>query len=91
MLKPGSRLTISDGVTTTELPPAIWQDLGDFYTVCVSGASSTQELHTSLAASGFTDVSIELKEETKDELKDWVLGAHVEDYIVYATLQARKL
>ncbi|RIV28798.1 methyltransferase domain-containing protein [Alicyclobacillaceae bacterium I2511] len=90
VLKPGGRLAISDVVTTAEFPPAIQQDLGDFYSACVSGASSIQELHALLAASGFTDVSIELKEETKEVLKDWVPGAHVDDYIASATIQARK-
>lgn len=90
VLKPGGRIAISDVVAIADFPHAIRQDLGDFYTACVAGASSVPELFDLLKTSGFVDISIHSKDETKPVLREWVPGAHVDDYIVSAIIQARK-
>lgn len=44
--------------------------LGDFYSGCVLGASSVNELELMLQESGFTQISIEPKDESKEFIKD---------------------
>lgn len=89
VLKPGGRLAISDIVLTTELPEKIKNDL-DAYSGCVSGASAIDELKLFLLQSGFTEVTIEPKDESRSFIKDWVLGANIEDYIVSAVIRGVK-
>ncbi|WP_017755314.1 arsenite methyltransferase [Calidifontibacillus oryziterrae] len=90
VLKSGGRLAVSDVVATTELPLEIKNNLGDFYSACVSGASSIDELELMLQQSGFTQISIEPKDESKEFIKDWVSGGNIEDYIVSAVIKAVK-
>lgn len=90
VLKSGGRLAISDIVTTAELPSEIKSDLDELYSGCISGASSISEIETMLQQSGFTDISVEPKDESKDFIKDWVQGSNIEDYIVSAVIKAIK-
>lgn len=90
VLKKGGRLAVSDIVTTTELPADIKNDIEHLYSGCVSGASSIEELGAMLKNSGFTDVVIEPKDESKSFIKDWVPGAHIDNYIVSAVIKATK-
>ncbi|MBT2292912.1 arsenite methyltransferase [Paenibacillus albidus] len=90
VLQPGGRLAISDIVTTAELPPEIKNDLDELYSGCISGASSIVEVELMLRESGFTEISIEPKDESRSFLKDWVPGANVDQYIVSAVIKARK-
>lgn len=90
VLRPDGRLAISDIVTTAELPPEIKNDLGDLYSGCISGASSIADLEVILQECGFTDISIEPKDESRTFIIDWVPGANVDQYIVSAVIKARK-
>jgi arsenite methyltransferase len=90
VLKSGGRLAISDIVTTTELPPEIKNDIETMYSGCISGASSIDELELMLKQSGFIDISIEPKDESKEFIKDWVPGTEIEKYIISAVIEARK-
>lgn len=90
VLKSGGRIAISDIVTTAELPSEIKNDLDELYSGCISGASSIEEVKSMLQQSGFTDISIEAKDESKSFIKDWVQGANIEDYIVSAVIKAIK-
>ncbi|WP_025691144.1 arsenite methyltransferase [Paenibacillus zanthoxyli] len=90
VLQPGGRLAISDIVTTAELPPEIKDDLDQLYSGCISGASSISALESMLKQSGFTDISIEPKDESKAFIKDWVPGSNIENYIVSAVIKAIK-
>lgn len=90
VLQPGGRLAISDIVTTADLPPDIKNDLQDLYSGCISGASSIEDLRSMLQQSGFIDISIEPKDESKSFIKDWVPGANIENYIVSAVIKAIK-
>lgn len=89
VLKPGGRLAISDVVLTAELPPEIKNDL-DAYSGCMSGASSIDELKMILEQSGYTQITIEPKDESRTFIKDWLPGANIEDYIVSAIIKAVK-
>jgi arsenite methyltransferase len=90
VLRSGGRLAISDIVTTAELPPEIKNDLNLMYSGCISGASSVDEVKGMLAQSGFTDVVVEPKDESRAFIKDWVPGANVENYIVSAVIKGIK-
>lgn len=86
----GGRLAISDVVMTAELPVEIKNDLDVIYSGCISGASSVEELKKMLTQSGFKDVTIELKEESRAFIKKWVPGSKAEDYIVSAVIKGIK-
>ncbi|MNI17901.1 putative methyltransferase YcgJ [compost metagenome] len=90
VLQSGGRLAISDIVTTAELPPEIKNDLDELYSGCISGASSIADVEQMLYESGFTEISIEPKDESRTFIKDWVPGANVEQYIVSAVIKAKK-
>lgn len=90
VLDSGGRLAISDIVTTAELPDPIKDDLDQMYSGCISGASSIDEVKRMLAQSGFQDILIESKEESRAFIKDWVPGQQIENYIVSANIQAVK-
>jgi arsenite methyltransferase len=90
VLKSGGRLAISDIVTTAELPPAIKNDIDALYSGCISGASSILELESMLQQSGFADITIVPKDESKAFIKDWVPQANIENYIVSAIIKAVK-
>lgn len=89
VLKEGGRLAISDVVASTDLPDEIREDL-QLYSGCMAGASKISELEKILAASGFIDVKIAPKDESKDFIKDWAPGRGVEDYVLSATIEAVK-
>ncbi|KIL39348.1 arsenite S-adenosylmethyltransferase [Gordoniibacillus kamchatkensis] len=90
VLRPGGRLAVSDAMMTAELPTEIKNDLDVFYSGCISGASSVDELKTMLTQSGFKDVVVESKEESRAFIKDWVPGSKVEDYIASAVIKGVK-
>lgn len=90
VLKSGGRLTISDVVLTAELPPEIKNDLDALYAGCISGASPIDELKLILEQSGFTQVTIEPKDESRAFIQDWLPGAHIEDYIASAIIKGVK-
>ena len=89
VLKAGGRLSISDVVTTAELPEEMREDM-KLYSSCVSGASSIEELEGLLTAAGFTGITITPKDASREFLRDWAPGRHVEEYIVSAIIQASK-
>ncbi|WP_342435490.1 arsenite methyltransferase [Paenibacillus sp. FSL L8-0436] len=90
VLQPGGRLAISDIVTTAELPPEIKNNLDELYSGCISGASSIAVVEAMLRESGFTEIRIEPKDESRTFIKDWVPGANVDQYIVSAVIKAVK-
>ena len=89
VLKNGGRLAISDVVAGTELPQQIRDDL-QLYSGCMAGASHIDELEQILAESGFRDIRIAPKDESRKFIKDWAPGRGVEDYVVSATIEAVK-
>lgn len=90
VLRSGGRLAISDIVTTAELPTEIKNDLDVMYSGCISGASSVNEVKAMLTKSGFIDVIVEPKDESKTFIKDWVPGANVQNYIASAVIKGIK-
>lgn len=89
VLRPGGRLAISDIVASAELPEEARQDLA-LYTGCMAGASTLGELEAMLQAAGFTDIAIEPKDASREFIRTWAPGRGIEDYVVSATIEARK-
>jgi len=89
VLKNGGRLAISDVVASVELPQEIRDDL-QLYSGCMAGASHISKLEQILADSGFTDIRIAPKDESKEFIKDWAPGRGVEEFVVSATIEAAK-
>ena len=90
VLKPSSRLAISDVVTTAAFPEAVQNDLA-LRACCVAGASLIDEVEHMLAAVGFTNIRIQPKDESKSFIRDWVPGSKLEDDLISAIIKAVKL
>ncbi len=89
VLKPGGRLAVSDVVASMELPDEIREDL-QLYSGCMAGASTIDTLAQMMRESGFTDIAIKPKDESREFIKDWAPGRGVEDYVVSAYIEAVK-
>ncbi len=89
VLKPGGRLAISDVVATAELPDDLKKDMA-VYTGCIAGASPIQELESMLQRTGFENIRIKPKAESRAFIRDWMPGSKIEDYVVSATIETVK-
>lgn len=89
VLKPGGRLAISDVVAFAELPEDMRRDL-ELYTGCMAGASQITEVEEMLRTSGFQQICVTPKDESKTFIQQWVPGKPVTDYVVSATIEAVK-
>jgi len=56
----------------------------------VSGAPPIGDLESLLQAAGFEDISIEVKEESREVIAGWMPGAGVEDFVASAKVCAVK-
>ena len=59
-------------------------------TGCVAGAERTDTLVTLLKELGFEDVSVEVKEESRVFIRDWMPGSGAENYVASANITASK-
>ncbi|MGC4067173.1 MAG: arsenite methyltransferase [Polyangiaceae bacterium] len=89
VLKPGGRLAISDVVKTAVLPESLEKDVAAL-TGCVSGASPVDTLRKLLLDVGFERVEIDVKEASREYIRDWLPGSGVENYVASATIEAVK-
>ena len=89
VLKPGGRVAVSDIVNTAPLPTDIRAD-PSFICGCVAGAASIEQIQEWLTETGFAEVDITVKSESRELIKTWAPGLGIEDYVVSAIIQARK-
>jgi arsenite methyltransferase len=89
VLRPGGRLAISDIVTTAPLPDEVRNDLA-LYAGCIAGAATIAELEAMLRESGFENIRIQPKVESRQLIREWAPGRMIEDYIVSAAIEAVK-
>ena len=89
ILKPGGRLAISDVIATSPLPEAVRNDLA-LYSSCIGGAATVADIETMLHESGFQDIQIQLKEQSREFIREWAPGRNVAEYVVSATIEAVK-
>ncbi len=89
VLKPKGRLAISDVVAINRLPDEVCQNK-DAFCGCVAGAAQASEVEQMLWDAGFSEVSIEIKEESAQFIRDWFPGSGVENYVRSAVITAVK-
>ena len=89
VLKPGGRLAISDVVNTAPLPAEVRAD-GALLCGCVAGAAPVARIEAWLADAGFVDVRVTPKPESRELIATWAPGRGIEDFVVSATVEARK-
>lgn len=89
VLRPGGRLAVSDVVATAELPADIREDLL-LYSACAGGAATVGELQRMLGDAGFEEIQIVPMDSSREFIRDWAPGRRLEDYIVSASILARK-
>lgn len=89
VLKPGGRLAIADVVATRPLPEALRAKL-PLIGACIGGASLVSDLRAMLGAAGFSAVEISLREDSRKMIAQWGDDPAIADYLVSATITARK-
>jgi arsenite methyltransferase len=89
VLRPGGRLAIADIVATAPLPEKLRHDLA-LYAGCLAGAATVNELESMLREAGFSDIRLQLKEESRRFIREWAPGRGLEDYVVSASIEAVK-
>lgn len=89
VLKPGGRLAVSDVVALRPLPDALARDI-DAVAACVAGAITVDALRAHLQDAGFADVEIEVNEQSRAFIRDWVPGSGAEAYVAAATVRATR-
>lgn len=90
VLKKGGRIAISDIVLIRKLTKEMKQD-EKLYCGWVTGASSVEELRLYLEKAGFSDISIETQEVSKEYAEKWGHNLKVGEYIMSASIKAAKL
>jgi hypothetical protein len=61
-----------------------------YHSACIAGASLIQELEFILKKTGFTNIHIKPKPESKEFIRNWMPGNRIEEYVVSATIEAIK-
>ena len=91
ILKPGGRLAISDIVATAPLPAEVQKDLA-LVSACVGGAATIDDTVDMLKETGFQDIKITPKDESRELISEWAPGEskNVGDYVVSAYIEAVK-
>jgi SAM-dependent methyltransferase len=88
-LKPGGRVAVSDVLNTAPLPAALQADAA-LVCGCVAGAARADQVEGWLRDSGFTDIRITPKPESRALIATWAPGRGIEDDVVSAIVEARK-
>ena len=89
VLKPGGRLAISDIVATTLLPPDVRSD-PLLLCGCIGGAAAVEDLEVTLRRTGFTDIAIQIREESRQIIQEWFPDHKIAPYVAAATIAATK-
>lgn len=89
VLKQGGRLAISDVVAVKELPDQVKKDLAA-HAGCVAGAALVADTKAMLSEAGFSSVSVDINEASREFIKDWFPGTGIEAYVASAKIEAVK-
>lgn len=89
VLKPGGRLAISDIVATVPLPEEVRTNLA-LVSACVGGAATIVDTEKMLKETGFQDIKITPKDESRELIRAWAPSQNAGDYIVSAYIEAIK-
>lgn len=88
-LKKGGRLAISDVVAFVELPENVQRDMA-LYSGCIAGVAHISKVAKMLQEAGFEQIRIVPKDESKSFIQKWAPGIPITDYIVSASIEAKK-
>ena len=77
-------------IATAELPADIRGDLA-LYSTCVAGAAYISDFERWLAEAGFAEIKIAPKDESREFIREWAPGRNLKDYILSATIEAKKI
>ncbi len=89
VLRSGGRLAISDVVAVKPLPDSLRNDSGA-YCSCVGGAALVSDVERMLREAGFSDIQVDIKQDSAEIVRDWEHGAGYEDFVRSALISARK-
>ncbi len=89
VLKPGGRLAISDVVAVAPIPAKVKNKL-QAHSGCIAGSATVTELKRMLNQAGFSKIRIDVKEQSKEFIKDWFPGSGAENYVRSAAIEAVK-
>jgi arsenite methyltransferase len=89
VLKPGGSIAISDVVAIKPLPEGLAQSV-EAHACCISGAPELGSLKAMLVASGFSDISITVNDQSHAFIRDWLPDSGAEEYVASAIIRATK-
>ncbi|MBN2070931.1 MAG: arsenite methyltransferase [Candidatus Krumholzibacteriota bacterium] len=89
VLKPNGRLAVSDVVAISPIPDEVRQNM-DAHCRCVGGAALVNEIGQMLSNAGFSEISIDIKEESNQFIRDWFPGSGMENHVRSAVIAAVK-
>lgn len=89
VLKPGGRISISDVVATAKMPESVKEDLTSL-TGCIAGAEYVENIEDMLKKSGFINIHMTPKDNSKDIIKNWVPGKNAEEFVASYIIEAQK-
>ena len=89
VLKPGGRLAISDVVNIAKLSPELASD-PTLLCGCIAGAAPAGQIETWLTDSGFVDIRIDVKPQSREMISGWAPGRGIENHVASAAIEARK-
>jgi SAM-dependent methyltransferase len=89
VLKSGGRLVVSDIINTAPLPAELRSDPA-LLCGCVAGAAPAERIEDWLAGTGFVEIRVTQRPESRELIKTWAHGRNIENYIVSAMIEGRK-
>lgn len=89
VLRPGGRIAVSDVVAVADIPSEVKADLAA-HAGCVAGAETVEVVRVMLVDAGFREINITPHESSRAFIKDWVPGSGAENFILSATITAKK-
>jgi len=89
VLKPGGRISISDVVATAKIPESIKNDFASL-AGCIAGAEHVENIENMLKNSGFINIRMVPKDNSKEIIKSWVPEKNAEEYVASYTIEAQK-
>jgi arsenite methyltransferase len=89
VLKPGGRLTISDIVALAPIPDNIRKEV-EHFTPCGGGAAQVEEVKATLRETGFGEIRVEPKPQSRELIREFFPGRGLENYFASATIEALK-
>lgn len=89
VLKPGGRLSISDVVATAPLPEEVRRDAA-LISGCIGGAEYVGTLEELLDTTGFVNILLTPKDNSREIIHSWVPDSNLEDYVASYQIEAFK-